>query len=375
MNADPALPDRPNVPHRRRWLIGAVIVVAVATATLGVADPFAGSSHLTSGTVDNADPTALQAVARENLTSQTQVAATLGYAGSFSVFDQAQGTFTAVPAVGQVISQGQVFYEVDGLPVVLLYGATPAYRNLSEGERGPDVEELNDDLVALGEYPHGDATPTSDVFDAATEYGVKKLQAALGVTQTGTLALGQADFLSTAALVTSVAAALGAPAQMGQPVMSATSTTRQVSIALDADQQSEVAVGDHVTITLPNNQTTPGVISSVGTVAATANSDSSSDSPTVTVLVNLTDPAMTGSGDQVPVEVSITTGAVSNALAVPVDGLLALSGGGYAVEVAETRSVHELVPVSLGLFDDADGLVQVSGKGISAGQNLVVPAL
>jgi hypothetical protein len=84
---------------------------------------------------------------------------------------------------------------------------------------------------------------------------------------------------------------------------------------------------------------------------------------------------MTGSGDQVPVEVSITTGAVSNALAVPVDGLLALSGGGYAVEVAETRSVHELVPVSLGLFDDADGLVQVSGKGISAGQNLVVPAL
>ncbi len=52
-------------------------------------------------------------------------------------------------------------------------------------------------------------------------------------------------------------------------MLTATSTTRQVSIALDASEQSEVAVGDKVTITLPNNQTTPGVISAVGTVATT----------------------------------------------------------------------------------------------------------
>jgi hypothetical protein len=33
------------------------------------------------------------------------------------------------------------------------------------------------------------------------------------------------------------------------------------------------------------------------------------------------------------------------------------------------------VPVSLGLFDDADGLVQVSGSTLAAGQRVVVPAL
>jgi hypothetical protein len=356
-------------------LIGAAVVVAVAAVALGITDPFAGSSPTSSGVADNADPTSLAAVARQSLASQTQVAATLGYAGSFSAVDQAQGTFTSLPAVGQVIAQGQVLYEVDGQPAVLLYGATPAYRSLSEGASGPDVEELNDDLVALGEYSTGEAAPTSDTFDAATEYGVEKLQAALGVTQSGTLALGQAVFLPTAARITAVTANLGAPAQAGQPVLSATSTTRQVSIALDADQQSEVAVGDHVTVTLPSNQTTPGVISSVGTVAATASSTSSSTSPTVTVLVNLTDPAATGSGDQVPVEVSITTGSVSNALVAPVDALLALSGGGYAVEVAEAHGVHQLVPVSLGLFDDADGLVQVIGQGLSVGQKVVVPKL
>ena len=104
-------------------------------------------------------------------------------------------------------------------------------------------------------------------FTYWTKVGVEKLQGALGVTENGTLALGQAVFEPTAVRVTTISATLGAPAQPGQPVLTATSTTRQVSIALDADQQSEVAVGDKVTITLPNNQTTPGVISSVGTVA------------------------------------------------------------------------------------------------------------
>ena len=35
-------------------------------------------------------------------------------------------------------------------PVVLLHGSTPAYRTLSAGASGPDVAELNADLVALG---------------------------------------------------------------------------------------------------------------------------------------------------------------------------------------------------------------------------------
>jgi hypothetical protein len=32
------------------------------------------------------------------------------------------------------------------------------------------------------------------------------------------------------------------------------------------------------------------------------------------------------------------------------------------------------VPVSLGLFDDAEGLVQVTGSRLVAGQEVVVPA-
>jgi hypothetical protein len=382
--AEGGTPDEPlgKPPTSRRRLVVAVIVVALAGAgvAVGITRPLGNGPKSNIGVVDNSDPTSLAAVTRQNLSSQTQVSATLGYAGSYSVVNQAQGTITSLPSAGQVVSQGQVLYQVDGQPIVLLYGSTPAYRTLSEGVlpsdvKGPDVEQLNADLVALGYVTSSELSPTSDEFDYWTKVGVEDLQAALGVTQNGTLSLGQVVFVSSAARVTTVSATLGAPAAPGQPVLTATSTTRQVSIALDADQQSEVAVGDHVTITLPNNQATPGVISSVGTVAAAPTANSSNSAPTIAVLVNPTDPDATGTWDQAPVDVSITTGSVNNALVVRVDALLALAGGGYAVEAVGADGIHHLVDVSLGLFDDADGLVQVTGSGLAAGQKVVVPAL
>ena len=359
------------------WVIAVVVVLVAAGVAVALSKPFdtGGTSH--PGVADNADPTGLATVTRQDLSEQTQVSATLGYAGSSSVVNQAQGTVTALPAVGQVVSQGQVLYQVSGAPVVLLYGDTPAYRTLSEGAdasdvTGADVAELNADLVALGYATSAEIPSGSDEFTWWTKDAVEKLQKALGVTQTGTLTLGQAVFLPSAIRVTTVSATLGAPAQAGQAVATATSTTRQVSIALNAAQQSEVAVGDKVTITLPDTKITPGVISSVGTVATAGQNGGSA---TVTVLVNPTDPTATGTWDQAPVNVTITTSTASNALVVPVDALLAQSGGTYAVEVAGADGIRRLVPVTLGLFDDADGLVQVTRTGLTAGQQVVVPNL
>jgi hypothetical protein len=203
-------------------------------------------------------------------------------------------------------------------------------------------------------------------------------------------------FLPTAARVTALTATLGAPISEGAPVLQATSTRRQVTVNLDASQQADVAVGDKVTITLPNNRTTPGVVSSVGTVATcppgsgssgsaspgssssgicpTDSSPGSTATPTVTVDITPSDPAATGTWDQAPVQVTITIASVEHALVVPVDSLLAQPGGGYAVEVIDPNDFDRVVPVSLGLFDDADGLVQVSGTGLTAGQHVIVPA-
>ncbi|HZE03726.1 MAG TPA: hypothetical protein VE127_00785 [Solirubrobacteraceae bacterium] len=71
-------------------------------------------------------------------------------------------------------------------------------------------------------------------------------------------------------------------------------------------------------------------------------------------------------------KVGITTARVRDALSVPVTSLLAQSSGGYSVEVIGAGGTLWLVPVSLGLFDDADGLVQVTGHRLAAGQEVVV---
>lgn len=373
-------------PPGRRWVLAGMAALLVAAGVaLGLTDLF--SPKATSSGTTSAAPTSTATVTERPLSAQTQVDATLGYAGSYAVVNQASGTITSLPQVGQVISQGQVLYQVSGKPVVLLYGSTPAYRTLSQDMTGPDVQELNADLVALGYASSAELSPTSDSFTAATASALESLQAALGEPPTGTLSLGQAVFLPGAARITAVQATLGAQAPPGQTTLEATSTTRVVTVDLDASQQSEVAVGDHVTITLPDGQTTPGVVSSVGTVATSSSSSSSpgssssgspgsgSGTPTITVLVTPSDPAATASLDEAPVEVTITTASVPHALVVPIDALLARPGGGYAVEVVGKGSHRHLVAVSLGLFDDADGLVQVSGSRLSAGQEVVVPAL
>jgi len=372
--------------HRRRWIAAGVLAAVAAVGIgAGIIDGHGGGGTGSSGVSDNAYPTSTVIVTRQSLSSEIPVNATLGYGGSCEVVNQASGILTQLPPSGKVIAEGQVLYEVSGRPVVLLYGPTPAYRSLSEGTNsgvtGPDVRELNADLVAMGYASSSEIPAGSDVFSSWTTLGVEKLQSALGVSVNGTLTLGEAVFLPSAARITSVSATLGASAPPGQAIMSATSTTRVVTADLDTSQQSEVAVGDHVAITLPDDATTPGVVTSVGKVATESSlsspslgGPSSSGSATIAVTVTPTNPAATGSWDQAQVTVDIRTASVQDALVVPVNALLALSGGGYAVEVTGSHGVRQLVAVTPGLFDDAEGLVQVSGSGLSAGEHVVVPS-
>jgi peptidoglycan hydrolase-like protein with peptidoglycan-binding domain len=348
-----------------------LIAVLVVVVVVAIADPFGSGAG--GGSEVNDGGTTLATIKQRSLFSQTASSGTLGFAGSYRVINGASGTLTWLPSVGQIVPQGGVLYRVNGAPVILLTGNVPVYRALSVGLTGADVEQLNGDLVALGYAIPTELDPTSDDFSAATTDAVEALQKHLGVTQTGTLAVGQAVFLPLGRLrVTAVTATLGASADPGSPLLAGSSAHRVVSLQLDAAEQTEVAVGDRVAITLPDNSTTPGVVSSIGTVATAGQSGGS---PTVPVTIRPLDPSATGSIDQAPVELAVTTGSVKSALVVPVDALLALAGGGYAVEEVARAGVHHLVAVSLGLFDDADGLVQVTGSGIAAGQQVVVPSL
>jgi multidrug efflux pump subunit AcrA (membrane-fusion protein) len=277
--------------------------------------------------------------------------------------------YTAVPAVDQTLTRGQTVYALNGIPVPLWYGTIIPWRAFTLGMTdGPDVGEITANLIASG-FGAG-LTPTNH-FSPATQTAVKRWQASLAAPQTGTVALGDVVVEPGPIIVRSVTAVVGGHIQPGQPILTASSTARQVTIALDAAQQAEVKVGDKVAITLPGGRTTSGVVSSVGRLAT---APATGGTATITVVVTPTNPAATGSLDQAPVEVAITTATVDHALVVPVNALLALSTGGYAIETVDAAGIHHLLPVSLGLFDDAQGLVQVTGSGVAAGLRVVVPA-
>jgi hypothetical protein len=354
---------------RGRWVaLGIVVAVAAGVVSgwqAGVFSPAASSQARQQG----APAPATAAVARENITATTPVNATLGYAGSYPVTGRGGGTLTWLPSAGQVISQGQALYKTgNGSPVVLLYGSVPDWRTLDEGVTGADVTQLNHDLVALGDAGRaGVSAPGWDYFSAATAAGVTRLQSALGVSAPpGSLSLGQVVFEPEALRVSQVTGSLGGPAS--GPVLAATSDRQVVTIPLNAAMQSQVAAGDTVTVTLPDGSSTPGTVSSVGAVASGSGSNA-----TIPVTVTLTDPGAAGTLDQAPVTVNITTASAKNALVVPVGALLAQAPAGYDVEVAGPGNTRRYVPVTTGIFDDAYGLVQVTGA-LTPGEHVVVPA-
>lgn len=376
--ATDSAPQRARPRRRRRLLapLGVVVLVAVAGAVVLIVQPFAHGAG--AKPIDNATPTGLATVQRRTLTSQDSVSGTLGYIGTYTILNPASGNYTRLPAVGDVIVQGQVAYRVNETPVILLYGPVPLYRALSEGMTGVDVRELNHALVTLGYAKRSELDPTSDYFSGWTAYALELLQEHYGLTVTGTLPLGEVIFEPGAVRIVSVNATLGGQAGPG-PFAQATSTDRQVTVALDTAQQGDVKVGDPVSITLPSGNVTDGVISRIGTVASSESGNnggggSSGSGSTINVYVRLLHPRDAAGLDSAPVQVSITTGTAANALVVPVNALLALAGGGYAVELVDASGVHHLVRVTVGLFDDAEGLVQVNSSGLSAGQRVVVPA-
>ncbi|MFL6076408.1 MAG: peptidoglycan-binding protein [Mycobacteriales bacterium] len=368
----------------RRGLVAAGALVVLAGA--GTA------AWLHWGRADTTTPTARRtlptvAVQRGTLTATTTVNGNLGFAGSYQVNGYRGGTVTWTPDVGATISRGQRAYAVDQRPVPLLYGTLPFYRNLGVGATGDDVKELEQNLSALG---YGGFT-VDDTYTAGTADAVKAWQHDLDVTGTGTLAAGDAVTAPGQIRVTEVSAHVGGRAAAAEAVLTATSTDRVVHVDLDVVKQSYAKVGEQVSVTLPNGHRVTGTISAVGTVAQQASSDStggttganarqnggngggSSGAYTIGVDVTLTGDLSGLTGlDQAPVTVALVSDTRRDVLSAPVQALLAMPDGSYAVKVADASGRH-LVKVETGLF--TSGRVEIRGTGIEAGTKVEVPTL
>ena len=365
--AGPGGPGRRR-PRGRVLAIGLAVGVVAAAALSGVLRA-AGGDDEPAATGKPATGTAT--VTRQDLVARTEVDGTLGYSGQLAVLGRLQGTVTALPEVGAVIERGQSLYSVENRPVPLLYGELPAWRSLVAGvSDGPDVRQLEQNLVDLGHATEAELT-VDERFTSATAAAVKRWQKALGVEQTGSVELGQAVFLPGAVRVAELKAEKGGPVAPGSPVFTASSTTRVVTVDLDASKQALAKVGDKVEVKLPGGRTTTGAVASVGSVAQTKGQGDSARQ-VIAVTVTLDDPGATGILDQAPVRVGLTSDSRKGVLAVPVNALLALAEGGYGVRVLDGSPAGRVVVVKTGLF--ARGQVEVSGEGLGEGLSVEVPA-
>jgi peptidoglycan hydrolase-like protein with peptidoglycan-binding domain len=306
-------------------------------------------------------------IARQDLVETKTVSGALTYAGERRLASGASGTVTWVAAEGAVIRRGRPLLKIDRRPQVLMYGAVPLYRTLTQGvSDGPDVEQLERNLKALG---YGDALTVDDHFSYATKQAVEQWQDDRGLTETGQVDAAQVVFQPAAVRVTDAKVEVGDRTAAGQQALTVSGIRRLVHVDLDTDDQALARKGAKVTVTLPGGEQVGGRVTDVGTVAETTGQEQD-QSITIDVDITLAKPPRTKL-DQAPVEVEMQSERHANVLAVPVEALLALREGGFGVEVVE-GAASRVVAVRTGAF--GGGLVEIEGAGLREGLKVGVPA-
>ncbi|WP_460829739.1 peptidoglycan-binding protein [Nocardioides hungaricus] len=309
----------------------------------------------------------LVTVRREDLTISTSLDGTLGYGSASAIPLQASGVVTWLPASGSIVGRGQTLLRVADRPIVLMYGTTPAYRAMydtaasdadqgkadqgsrpsgpppapSPPMRGPDVEQLEQSLSALG---YGGFT-VDDEFTPYTAQAVEAWQSDLGVDPTGRVEFGDVVFLPGPVRVSTDRTRLGT-ADVSSAVK-ATATEKVVTVTAPAESLAWATEGARVSVALPNQKKVRGTVTSAGSQA------SGGGGGTVSVKIGLARPGQ--AKESGPVTVTYVSRREPNVLTVPVTALVALAEGGYGVQLED----GSYVPVTPGLY--AKGVVQVTG--------------
>ena len=418
--------------RRRRALLGVGIAAALLAAGGLIGASFVKSPQQVAAHPAAPPPTVTTAaVVSQVLTSSVEMRGTVYPATQYDVYASAPssgsgsgsgsagssgaGSGSAIyiskldVTAGDTITDGRQLAEIDGQPLFALAGPVPAWRDLTPGESGPDVAELQQALASLGYYDDGD---TPGYYGAATEYAVYLYYEHLGYIPPSSGGMPEADVVFLPSLPATVVAVNGATGeQPGQPFLELAARgslaltgelppayAGQVKAGLKVTIYDEVT-GIHATGTVTDLGTATlnaptGTVVDVGSGAAAASSSASTGSastgstgsssssssssslgatPFIPLAVHPSRPlasALNGENVLVTVDTGQTEGPV---LTVPVAAIVTTASGTSYVTVVGAHGKQTQVPVTPGISEN--GYVQVTPAkpgALAAGDRVVV---
>jgi peptidoglycan hydrolase-like protein with peptidoglycan-binding domain len=349
--------------RRRRlvWLTLGVLLIAGAGA--GAWAWWAGNGTWpwtsSASTEPVAGPAATAVVELGSISATDSWDGTIDRGQPVTVTGSAEGIITRLVGQGETVERGDELYRVNEQPVTLLYGTVPMFRDLGVGDGGVDVRQLEANLAKLG-YT---GFTVDDLYTSATAASVRAWQDDIGAEQTGTVARGDVVFVPDGGRVDVLWVDVGEAARPGVAVLDITGSEQVVSLEVDVNDRDRFDVDTEVTVVLPGGDEVAGTISKLAVVDVPSDEEGATES-IAQVEIALDEQV----GDDLvgaTAEVIVAVEERTDVLIVPVNALLALTGGGYGLEVVGDGGTTSLVAVTTGLF--ADGKVQVSGDGIAEG--------
>jgi hypothetical protein len=368
----------------RSTLAGTLLAATAALALVGCGS----SSDAASGDDSSANVEAqvsTATVTREDLVETVTLQGTLGYGEVTALATNSTGVVTALPEVGDIVEPGDILFEVNGKPVVLLEGDTPPWRPFASGmSDGADIELLEQNLFDLG-YVDGDLNIdrnlTSNTLDAIEALWDDVLNRDLDPGDPDAepesfnlrrIDLGGVVFAPGPIRIAQNQVALGSSITPAVIPFQTTGNQQVVSLAIRPADRELFDVGTAAEVELPGGEVVPGEVTDVADVATRLVDPASGQTsdPTIAVEVTMTS-SPEGAFDAAPVEVEVVETVTAGVLTVPAAALVALAEGGNAVELVDGDTTR-LIGVDIGRF--ADGRVEVSGD-LNEGDTVVVPGL
>lgn len=361
-------PARARKSRRRWWIAGTAVVLVAAGAAAGIA------ATAPSSPAENRGETAVATVpiTTGDMVSVTTIAGALQFSNSQPVVAGLDGVITELPKPGDTVAPGGALYRVNTVPVVLMAGAMPAWRDFAPGmTAGDDVKQLQQNLAAFGHF----AGAPDGKYGRATAQAVSRWQKSIGLPATGTLGHKSILFAEHPLRVDTVQARRGLEVGVGTPLYDATSADQIVALDVTSSDREVAVIGAEVTVVLPSGAETPGVIAEAGAPVTRGATDSKPASVVIPVRISIADQAALADFVRANVTVRFSSTLTEGVLTVPVEALVPIDDASFAVEIARAGSDGgpSKVPVTVGQF--GSGRVEISGDGIADGVEVVVPKL